>query len=96
MHFDAGVVDQMIRRLLLLRARMLPAKSRLIENSKDWNIGMAAEKARDCREAARRARSFVDWIGSDVDGMYLRFAKEQERQATELEAQAQREDRHVH
>ena len=44
------------------------------------------KKARDCREAAKRARAFVESIGSDPDGMYLRFAQEQERRATELEA----------
>ena len=45
-----------------------------------------AKGARDCREAAKRAREFVDRIGSDMDGMYLRFAEKQERRAAELEA----------
>ena len=45
-----------------------------------------ADMARDCREAAERARKFLRMIGGDTDGMYLRFAEEQERRATELEA----------
>ena len=45
-----------------------------------------AKEARGCREAAKRAREFIDRIGSDVDGMYLRFAEEQEHRAAELEA----------
>jgi len=45
-----------------------------------------AQEARGCRDAAKRAREFIDTIGSDVDGMYLRFAEEQERRAAELEA----------
>jgi len=49
-----------------------------------------AEEARDCRETAKRARRFIDNIGSDVDGMYLRFAEDQERRAAELEAAIRR------
>ena len=45
-----------------------------------------AKKARDYREAAERAPEFLRVLGSDSDGMYLRFAEEQERRATELEA----------
>ena len=44
-----------------------------------------AKEAKGCREAAKRARELVDRIGSDIDGMYLRFAEEQERRAVELE-----------
>jgi hypothetical protein len=50
------------------------------------NYADFAKEARDCREAAKRARKFIDSIGSDVDGMYLRFAEEQERRAAKLEA----------
>ena len=42
--------------------------------------------ARDLREVAERAREFLRRIGGDSDGMYLRFAEEQERRAAELEA----------
>jgi hypothetical protein len=45
------------------------------------NYADQAKEARDCREAAKRARKL-----RDVDGMYLRFAEEQERRAAELEA----------
>ena len=47
-----------------------------------------AKMVRDCREVAARAREFLRNIGGDVDGMYFRFAEEQERRAAELAAAA--------
>lgn len=36
------------------------------------NYADLAKDARDCREAAKRARRFDDRIGCDVGGIYLR------------------------
>ncbi len=50
------------------------------------NIPAWTEQARDYRDQAARARRFVLVLGCDTDGMYLRFAKEREQRAAQLEA----------
>ena len=50
--------------------------------------GDAVEEARQCRLKAARARRLIAALGSDPDGLYRRFAIEQERRAAELEALA--------